>query len=164
MGRCLEGGRLTGSNSDETDARVSWDLTISPLGSLNLHCFCKVPYTHPGSLSFAASHSICLHTQEQRVKRWAVWLPLKGWEERMSVCLVCKAADFRVTCYLDLKEHEPALGHFVPNRLFSPPVVANTLSHSTALWSTCLKHEGKAEEEENPWSLILKTKKLLLGD
>lgn len=47
--------------------------------------------------------------------------------------LMCKAADFRITYYLDLKEHEPALGHFVPIRLFSRPVVANTLGHSTAL-------------------------------
>lgn len=47
--------------------------------------------------------------------------------------LVCKTVDFRITCYLDLKEHEPALGHFVPNGLFSRPVVANTLGHSTAL-------------------------------
>lgn len=41
--------------------------------------------------------------------------------------LMFKAADFRVTYYLDLKEHKPALGQLVPIRFFSLPMVANTL-------------------------------------
>lgn len=124
MGRCLEGGRLTGSNSDETDVKVSWDLTMFPLGPLNLPSlpspldtswqlvFCHFPSYMPTHPRMETQEISCL-APTKRMRRKDVCMSEAETCLVLKMTLMCKAVDFRITYYLDLKEHKPALGRFV---------------------------------------------------